>query len=483
MCKNFHVQNVCIIFSISFLVRDSFFSNLNSLDCSLENSTLNSTKNIFKALEVSECFLKINPEYRRLILRTLNEHLKLIIHYNFKADSQQSNTKNVSYQLELTPMLTFFDIDELETSDEKCFIAIVHFIADLSSLIKERNLDHLIPLIHILWDAEIILKDAPNNTTRLHTLAQNLLKKILHVSVLEGIERTFLIGISVKNFDSFMSELDPRLLYGILYGDEGWHHVDSEYAKDHIKKSCYTTRKYVHFYITPTSLVIIGEALDRRDIEHYSLPRKDWQEYIYYSQSSKIPPCFWHGMFIYYEWIIITNTLLKILKSKYVERILPKVNKLLENYDLEQAQKLLYELQKMHLFVSELREKIFESKFVGVPEVSMTKFQDILKHLHKFPIIIEEVYKLDWELRELILKITESIRMQIERTENLLLGLLSIFLPMMLINIPLLINLIKLHIILWILVQLIIFSLLFFMIQKLAYRLTKKEFRKFFLSS
>jgi len=56
--------------------------------------------------------------------------------------------------------------------------------------------------------------------------------------------------------------------------------------------------------------------MDREKREVIHLKRPEWMEYIKLSHSRKVPPIFWHGLFLIYEWSIVGKYVYEVIEGE-----------------------------------------------------------------------------------------------------------------------------------------------------------------------
>ena len=353
--------------------------------------------NIGRALDIAEKFLGIRMTYIQKVKRIFFP-LEIEVEYIFHQKSEEDEKSMNLFILRLLPFLTIFEFS-FRKREYKVKIYLMHFLLMFKESVPDIRA--IIPLTHILWGARIRIKHVRKigtdaivgnekeqfcsllhkltNITRreltLDELAKELLKVVAKIETdqVALLDRMFLVGIGIKhdNVENAVEKaIGYSLLYGLLQGDEGWSLVPENYARDIINRSTFSTRNYYSIFVAPSSFIVMGLWDERIKLETYSLPREEWQEYIKWSHTKKVPPCFWHGIFLYYEWTLISKVALDYLRALYARIIIPRIERYLHG-NAEKVSELLKSVRELHLVLTRVKHELAYD-LVKIPEISLS---------------------------------------------------------------------------------------------------------------
>jgi hypothetical protein len=326
------VRRINVALTFGYYFKETQY-DLNKLLKSLLGTELELETTISKALKSAADFFGVNPDYTENIRRFYGTPaFQLQLKYDRFTPQKPETRDQIIWNLQPILILSIlssnpkrnFDLSFNPKSDETEVgsMFLVTLLFDLQQdLDIDESTDLGVALEQMVYGSTLTITETTDKGQKSEdTTIEKYLSKILSRLNLKDFESvsggSFSSAVAISGFRQGLKEKFAKQLYGALMGDEGWRDVPQVHAVDRLSKVSWSSREYTRLYFAPTSALLVGEYFDRLSREVLLLNRESWQEYIQLSQSTEVPPLFWHGFFLTYEWTVFGKGIYALIQSR-----------------------------------------------------------------------------------------------------------------------------------------------------------------------
>ncbi len=299
------------------------------------------------------------------------------------------------------------------------------FLALDRAKLKQFELDHVIPIIHMAWDAEVAvaLNDGFKKIKFVELVNEIIedLETRLRSKVATEIEcyrePVFMVAITYPNAAGVEArELilkNCKLFYGIAVSDEGYLDVPQHHAEAQLRQWLFSTRRYEATIVSPVSIVLVRYDIDRYEHERFIIPREElelWFKYYRYIDIYNLFPI---------EWITFLRAIYRALDEE-IDTLREKASRVPEP-NIE----AIDELRKLKYIAILIEEALDARNIARIPE-SFGIYWRLLEYTGAKS-LKEYVALLVREISNVLSSEYEELRQQFESRLNILILFLSAF--------------------------------------------------------